>query len=111
MDNRNREHYWKFALLTVFVLLITGQMGFFLLKLRSCNASATPNAGCDRLLEAYQDATNNHLSTILALMVGSGAVAAGAAAVTTSKPHGNLPPPEPPPGSPPLVRRHPDEDL
>jgi hypothetical protein len=84
---RAKESYWKFALLAVFVLLITGQMGFFLLKLRSCNTTNTPNAGCDRLLEAYQDATSTHLQTILALMVGSGAVAAGAAAITASKPH------------------------
>lgn len=84
---QSKESHWKFALLAVFVLLITGQMGFFLLKLRSCNTTAAPNPGCDRLLEAYQDATSTHLQTILALMVGSGAVAAGAAAVTASKPH------------------------
>jgi ABC-type Co2+ transport system permease subunit len=108
------EHKWRFALLAVFVLLIVGQSGFFLLKLNQCNTGTTPSPACDKLLEKYQDAVNSHLQTILALMVGAGAAAAGAGVVLGDyqKRH----PPEPPqfpdvPPDRPLVRRHPDEDL
>ena len=89
---------WKFSLLAVFVMLIGGQMSFYLLKLRNCSDPTTPNpVECDRLLEGYQQATDTHLQTILALMVGSGAVAAGAAAVGGSRPRGeDSGPPDPP---------------
>lgn len=84
---------WKFSLLAVFVVLVGGQMSFYLLKLRNCNDPMTPNPpSCDRLLEGYQSAIDAHLQTILALMVGSGAVAAGAAAVTTTRKPKDTPP-------------------
>jgi hypothetical protein len=103
------EHKWRFALLTVFVVLILGQMGFFLIKLRSCNTNTTPSPTCDKLLDSYQNAVESSLQTVLALMVGAGAAAAGAGVVLTDyqKRH----PPEPPPAGGPLVRRHPDEDV
>jgi hypothetical protein len=93
---------WKFSLLVVFVVLIAGQATFYLLKLRNCNDPTTPNPpACDRLLEGYQSATDAHLQTILALMVGSGAVAAGAAAVGSSRHQGPPDPPEDEPADPP----------
>ena len=104
------EHRWKFALLAVFVLLITAQIGFFLVKLRGCATGSIASPSCDRLLEGYQDATNSYLQTILALMVGSGAIAAGTAAVVSKTPPHREPPPDAPLDRP-LVRRHPDEDL
>jgi hypothetical protein len=84
---------WKFSLLGIFVLLILGQTSFYLLKLRQCHDpnKASPPV-CDRLLEGYQASTDAHLQTVLALMVGSGAIAAGAAAVTSSR----KPPDDPP---------------
>jgi type IV secretory pathway VirB10-like protein len=75
---------WKFSLLGVFVLLISGQMGFYLLKLRNCNNPNIPSSPvCDELLKGYQQATDAHLQTILALMVGTGAIAAGSAAISS----------------------------
>jgi hypothetical protein len=106
-----KTNTWRFALLSVFVLLITAQTAFYLLKLRSCNDPDKPTPpACDRLLEAYQQATDAHLQTILALMVGGGAIAAGTAAVTGQKGHPPEPPPEgPAPGGPPR-REKPSDD-
>jgi hypothetical protein len=85
---------WRFSLLAVFILLISGQMSFYLLKLQQCNDPSKPSPPvCDRLMEGYQSATDAHLQTILALMVGTGVAAAAVAGVGKKKPpddDGNL---------------------
>lgn len=83
---------WKFALLILFAAIVGIQMRFYMIKLQKCNDPTLPTLpACDQLLEGYQKAVDTHLQTILALMVGGGAIASAAGAISGGKKQENVP--------------------